>query len=222
MSMKNAITLDLETIPSQEAWVRGYVEDTIKPPWTLKKQESIEKWMLEEREGAIDEAVDKMGFDGSSNHIISFGLAIGDDPAVSFDSATVDQERDNLIAAFKYVEEKTEAFGRTFVGHNIANFDMKIIRQRAIVLRVPLPQNWPFFAKPWDLNPYDTMVQWDAKNFIKIDRLARAFGLEGKKGFDGSMVYDAWKRGEIERIGEYCRDDVELTRAVYKRMTGKD
>lgn len=219
--MKNTeVYFDLETIPSQESWVREYAEETVKPPGTLKKAESIEKWMQEEREGAIDDAVDKMGFDGSSNHIISFGVAVGDMPAVSFDSATVEEERANIIRAFEYVDQHTDKFGRVFVGHNVSGFDMKIVRQRCIVLGIPLPQ-WPFSAKPWDNNPFDTMVQWDPKNYIKIDRLAKAFGLEGKKGFDGSMVYDAWKNGEIARIGEYCRDDVELTRAVYLRMVGR-
>lgn len=216
--MTDFVCLDIETIPSQEAWVAQFAEKYVKPPGTLKKQESIDKWIAEEREGAIQDSIDKMGFDGSTNHIICIGVSINDQDPVSFSAETVDQEAGALKAFYSYISDLDRP---QVVGHNIAGFDLKIIRQRSIVLGIPLPANLPFFAKPWEFNPYDTMVQWDPRNNIKLDRLAQAFGIPGKDGMDGSKVYGAWKEGRHQEIAEYCRADVEMTRAVFKRMTGR-
>jgi predicted PolB exonuclease-like 3'-5' exonuclease len=76
----------------------------------------------------------------------------------------------------------------------------------------------PFDAKPWDRNPFDTMVQWDSKNNAKLDKIARALGLEGKGDVDGSDVYQMWKDGKFTEIADYCKSDVAMTREVYKKM----
>jgi predicted PolB exonuclease-like 3'-5' exonuclease len=71
------------------------------------------------------------------------------------------------------------------------------------------------------MNPYDTMVQWTGspRDYVKLDLLAKAFGVPGKQGMDGSKVYQAWKDGQIKEIAEYCRDvDVPMTRNVYQKM----
>ena len=41
------IYLDIETVPSSEAWVKDAVEQKTKPPATHKKQETIDKWYSE-------------------------------------------------------------------------------------------------------------------------------------------------------------------------------
>jgi predicted PolB exonuclease-like 3'-5' exonuclease len=38
-------------------------------------------------------------------------------------------------------------------------------------------------------------------------------------GIDGSQVFDFYKAGKLSGIADYCKRDVETTRAVYKRMT---
>ncbi|WP_284692740.1 3'-5' exonuclease, partial [Escherichia coli] len=37
-----------------------------------------------------------------------------------------------------------------FIGHNIAEFDLKFLFQRAVVLGVKPPKVIPFGARPWD------------------------------------------------------------------------
>lgn len=56
-------------------------------------------------------------------------------------------------------------------------------------------------------------------NRVKLDTLAQAFGVGGKGDIDGSMVHDYYAAGRINELIEYCANDVEMTRAVYKRMT---
>ena len=42
--------------------------------------------------------------------------------------------------------------------------------------------------------------------------------MAGKGDFDGSMVAEAWAKGEHDKIAAYCRDDVETVRAIYRKF----
>jgi len=213
------IYIDIETIPSQEIWAHDYIKDTIKPPGQMKKAETIAKWEAEEKQSAILEAMDKLALDGAMNHIVCIGVAINNNPPISFVAKEHLQEAKILRDFFDYIAGNCGKWGiqNTWIGHNISGFDLKIIRQRSMILNVKPLIEIPFEGKPWDKNPFDTMLQWDAKNFIKLDKIARAFGIKGK-GIDGSQVYEMWKNGLFEMLSDYCENDVDLTRKVYKRM----
>lgn len=210
------IYLDIETIPSQLPWVSEYVSATVKPPGTIKKAESILKWEQESKADAVSEAMDKCSFDGAMNHIICIGVAIDDGDPVAIVANSPDQESYMLQTFYSLIGSLPIV--NTFVGHNISGFDMRVIKQRSMVLGVKPCEHIPFDAKPWDRNPYDTMHVWDSKNNTKLDKIARAMGFEGKGDIDGSDVYPLWKAGEYDKIAEYCRSDVSLVRNVYKKM----
>lgn len=214
------IYFDIETIPGQTPWVIDYISQTIKPPATMKKQETIDKWYIEESDNAILEALSKTAFDGAMNHIVCIGVAIDDQPVKTFSAARHEEEAGIIASFYDYIAGCE--FGHTFIGHNSIGFDMRIIRHRSIVLGVMPPAWMPFEARPWENSQYDTMLRWDAKNFISQDKLARALGIDGKKDMDGSDVYDQWKSGNHEKIAAYCADDVETVRKIYKRMTFKE
>ena len=160
--------------------------------------------------------MDKCSFDGALNHIICLGLAIDDADPIAITANTIDQEA-TLLTEFYSLIGSLPIVSR-FVGHNISGFDLKVIKQRSIVLGVKPCPHMPFDAKPWDRNPFDTMVQWDSKNNAKLDKIARAMGFEGKGEVDGSDVYPMWKEGKFKEIIDYCKADVVLTRQVYKKM----
>lgn len=212
------IYLDIETIPSQLDWVTEHITNTTKPPSNIKKPESIDAWYAEKHEQAIEDNLRKCSFDGAMNHIICIGVAIDDHDPVTFSAESEEKERDVIETFYAYIENNTDIFGNIFVGHNISGFDLRVILQRSIILNVQPCENVPFHAKPWDHNPFDTMAKWDFRNSIKLDVLAKALGLEGKQGVNGSMVYDMWDAGQDEDIAEYCKDDVRLVREVHKRM----
>lgn len=211
------IYLDIETIPGQSPWIEEYVASKIKPPGTIKKAESIAKWYDESFEEAKAEAMGKTSFDGGLCQIVCIGCAIDDEEPVSFSAKNMAEEHTMLIEFYAWLKNK-DTFGMRFVGHNIAGFDLRVLRQRSIVLGIKPPEGIPFNAKPWELNPFDTMVQWDQKNMTSLDKLARIFGIHGKDGIDGSMVYPMWLEGKHEEIAAYCRDDVRITRDVFKKM----
>lgn len=207
--------LDIETIPSQLDWVRDFIIDGIKHPGNIKKPESIEKWYEENLNDAIESALEKTALDGDLNHIVAIGYAVDDDPCVCNVAQIIDDEAQLLEDFFKVC---TSLKYPTIIGHNVSQFDMKVIRHRALILGVPLPRQLPWAAKPWDNNPFDTMMQWDAKNYISLDKLCRAFGMGGKGDIDGSMVYKLWKNKEFDKLSAYCADDVNKVREIAKRM----
>lgn len=207
------IYLDIETVPSSESWVREYVSASVTHPGQMKKPETIAKWEAEDKPQAVDDAMDKCAFDGAMNQIVCIGVAIEDEPVHTF----VGEEKKLVSEAFSFIGQP--GFYAKFVGHNLIGFDLRVLRQRGIVLGLKPPASIPFNAKPWDdARCYDTMVQWDGKNSTKLDKIAKAFGIPGKGSTDGSQVHQMWKDGKINEIAQYCASDVELTRQVYRKM----
>jgi predicted PolB exonuclease-like 3'-5' exonuclease len=65
------------------------------------------------------------------------------------------------------------------------------------------------------------MVQWDSQQRAggSMDRLCRLLGIPGKGDISGADVWPMVQSGRIQEVAKYCRDDVERTRAMHKRMT---
>lgn len=221
--MSDPIYLDIETIPSQDTAVHERIAATITPPGTLKKPESIAEWEKEKKPAAVKEAIAKTSFDGAYGHICCIGWAVRDGKTKSasmpkFDEATI------LGAFFNSAHAELKGdrafyMRPTIVGHNVVDFDIRFIWQRAIVLGVRVPEWFPRDPKPWGEDTFDTMTAFaGARNRISMDNLCRALGIPDKGEVDGSMVAGMWERGEHEAIAEYCRADVERTRAIHKRM----
>ena len=64
------------------------------------------------------------------------------------------------------------------------------------------------------------MLMWSSDQHKRgsMDRICRALGIPGKGDFDGSMVATTWPV-DPEKVIAYCKDDVERTRQMYKRLT---
>lgn len=212
------IYLDIETIPSQLPWVKDYIAEKTTPPGNIKKQETVDAWYAEKHQDAIEEALLKCSFDGAVNHIICISASAANGEPVSFYQKDIENEGLLLLDFYTWLQNSSSEFGRVFVGHNVSGFDLKVIRQRSIILGVKPPPGIPFDAKPWEKNPFDTMVQWDSKNMTSLDKIARALGIEAKSDVDGSMVYQMWKEGKHKEIADYCCDDVRMVREVYKKI----
>lgn len=221
------IYLDIETVPTNSQKVREKIAETIKAPAQYKKPESIEQWMVENKESAIADQLAKTSFDGAYGHIVCIGIAIDDQKAISYQAPSLDYEKSVIEMAFGYLSNVVgfDTYSGSlerksvFIGHNIANFDLRFLFKRAVVLGIKPPSFIPFHAKPWDSSIYDTMDKWDSQNRNSLAKLCDVLGIPVKSGMDGSMVADYYAQGRIDEIAEYCREDVEATRSVYKRMT---
>lgn len=227
------IYLDIETIPSQVPAVKDAIsadaQEEIKAlsaPKSYKKPEAIEEWMSDKKAeilNGVEEKYARCGLDGATNHIVCIGIHIEGHFPVTFSDQGKDalaEEQIILQKFFNYLEERVKSYQKpVFVGHNIVGFDLKIVKQRSIVLGIKPPECIPFNTKPWDANPYDTMAQWDAKSFVSLDKICKALSLPGKGDITGSDVYRLWREGKIDEIAEYCAQDVAKVRQVHKRMT---
>ncbi len=64
----------------------------------------------------------------------------------------------------------------------------------------------------------DVLSGYQSRARASLSDTAVLLGFPGKLGFDGSQVWDAYLRGEITRIRQYCETDVINTWLVYLRF----
>ena len=222
------IYLDIETLPTTDAEAIAEIAASIKPPGTLKKQESIDAWFAENKEQAVKEAVHKTGFSGLYGSIACICYAV-DDGEVHTVSVYGGDEEEMLIDFYEHIVQLTSIEAHhgmvmspvTFVGHNIIGFDLPFIKHRSIINAVRPPASFikAFDAKPWGNEVADTMLMWssDKEKRASMDKLCKAFGIPGKGDFDGSMVAETWPV-DPKKVIDYCKQDVERTRQMYKRL----
>jgi 3'-5' exonuclease len=210
------ITFDIETLPTNDAEVIAEFEKTIQPPANYSKPETIEKWMSENKASALAEKVAKTSFDGLYGRVAC--IAWGDDQGI-FASGADMSEGDAIQLFFDYVANQREV---VFIGHNIAGFDLPFLKHRSIILGIKPPRSllYAMNAKPWDTCIQDTMLLWstDREKRVSMDKLCKAFGIQGKGDFDGSMVAAEWIKNP-QRVIDYCKEDIARTMQIYNRMT---
>jgi len=213
------ITIDGETIPTQDAKIYEYLIENVTPDSRLKDPVKIEADIQKKREAVLDKA----GLEGWCNHIICLGVQIDDHEPVTFHTDTIEKERDIIIQFFDYITGNCGAYAHTYIGHNIVGFDLKVLRQRCMILGIQWPAIFEgAFHDKWGESVYDTQLRWCGNNrdYISLEKLCLAFGIESPKGdMTGADVYKYWKAGRIEDIAEYCKGDVRATYALYRNMT---
>ena len=225
------LTLDIETLPTTDAEIIAEIAASIKPPANYSKPETIAKWLEENKEQAVKEAVHKTGFSGLYGSIACICYAFDDGDVFTVDcrdgEATMLEQFNAHVLDMTAIEIHS---GRcdmdiTIVGHNVAAFDLPFLKHRSIIHQVkPVPVLLKVMqAKPWDGCIADTMLMWspDKEKRASMDKLCRAFGIPGKGDFDGSMVAETWPV-DPQKVLDYCADDVRRAREIYLRLTFSD
>lgn len=214
---------DIETIPAQDPAIKAEIAASITAPAQFKKADSIAEWLAQNRDSEAEAQWLKTSFDGGVGHVCVIGLAVDDDAPISY--AVGDLSRTDEIAVLEnFFSHLTDVGHCQLIGHNSISFDMPFLWKRAMVLGVKPPFNFPRNPKPWSELVADTMLLWDANQRAggSMDRICRLMGIAGKGDFGGADVWpeirDNGKAG-IAKVAEYCRADVERTRAMFKRMT---
>lgn len=220
--------LDIETLPTTDHEVIEEIRKSISAPANYSKPETIQKWMEENAESALAEKIAKTSFDGMYGSIACICYAFDDGKVYSVDCR--EGEKLMLEQFYQHVFDMTTtphhsgfASSRvTVVGHNVAAFDLPFIKHRSIIHQVrPIDSMLKAFAaKPWSDEIADTMLMWssDPHKRGSMERICRALGLGGKGDFDGSMVAATWPV-DPQKVIDYCKQDVERTRQMYKRLT---
>jgi hypothetical protein len=139
-----------------------------------------------------------------------------------------DSERDIVQRFFDGIERYTPQL----VSWNGSGFDLPVLHYRAMIHGIAGCCYWDvgdnnrdfkynnylgrFHTRHLDL--MDVLAGYQNRAWAPLDEIAQLCGLPGKLGMDGSQVYPAWKRGEIEGIRNYCETDVANTYLLFQRF----
>ena len=229
--MATPLHIDIETVPSQEEWVRKFIADNIKPPGNIKKEESIQKWFAEKADTAIDTELAKTSFNGSVGEIICIGYAIEDAEVEIAGRKLGESEGDMIqnfvdaVAGFRMGEHTETRPQFTWIGHYITGFDLHFLWQRCRVHSIDLPFALPHNVKPWHPDVYDTCHEWKLDNtgFGSLDAALKCLKIESLNdgSIDGSKVWGLIQAGEYDKVFNYCKGDVGDARNLYRRLIGQ-
>ncbi len=236
------VVIDIETIPDQsENAIENIAKDlVVKAPDMLKPQliqvlnldakikstvpELKSMWLEKFGEQAkLDQAKEqwlKTSFDGAKGNICCI--------CVSVDGGVIHKfyggEEQSLLNDFNdYIEtfaRPSQLLKPYFIGHNSIKFDLPFLHKRMIINKIK-PSFELIAHGRHGVNCFDNMIEWAGYgNRISMDNLASALSVKGKtEGMDGSQVWPEYEKGNIQKIADYCADDVECTYDIYKRLT---
>lgn len=228
------VFFDVETIPGQSPQAILASED-VKPPGTLKKQESIAAWWACESEQAIRDNHLKQSLDGGCwGEIISIAATTNEGQEWVRCRQQGQSEAELLQDFGRAVQGWLDTTAFTgpdgwrwplgdpwFIAHNAA-FDVGYLWRRCVVNNVRLPFKLPAPSSRAGQHYGDTMTLWAGfGGRISLDNLCKALGIESPKGdMTGAQVYPAWQAGEYERIAQYNLDDARACAQVWQRLNG--
>ena len=134
---------------------------------------------------------------GGWDHIEKLGISV----ACAYDSKS-DQFLSFRENELKKLIDLCEE--RLVIGYNIRGFD--------------LPVMVPYGLDPRKLDVFDIMYDLETltrQRFLKLEAVARGTLGTGKSA-DGLQAVEWWKSGQIQKIIDYCMQDVKVTRDVFQ------
>lgn len=137
---------------------------------------------------------------GGWSHIDRMGLAA----AILFDVEESNFIRFTEDDARRLIEHILDA--REIIGYNVLRFDYEVLRPYGLISGKELK------AKTTDLMIH---IQRELGFRLRLDNLAEATLKEQKSG-DGLMSVEWYKAGEIEKVLNYCEQDVRVTHKLWE------
>ena len=212
------LTVDIETRPPELREDQLQEIGTMKAPRTLKKPESIKKW--------VDDFIGKgqhyrkLSLDTLFADIVSIAIKNGSgDPVCWVDQPGEDTKPIEYFA--EALADIVDSGPFVLIGHNVVGFDAPILWRH---LKASGYQQLAAAIKPTGKyrSPqyFDTMLQYPGDRMHGLKLLAVANDWPVVEGFSGAKVYDAWLAGEYDAIEEYNINDVELTWKLYRYLIG--
>ncbi len=218
--MTPVLAFDIETVPDVEG---------LRRLWGLDAQVS---------EAAVVELASQRrrqatGSDFLPAHLqrvvaISCALRSGEGLRIWSLGSPQDGEREIVQRFFDGIEKYTPQL----VSWNGSGFDLPVLHYRALFHGVAGTRYWDqgeddrefrfnnylarYHSRHVDL--MDVLAGYVNRAWAPLDEIAQLCGLPGKLGMDGSQVWPAWQRGEIEAIRNYCETDVANTYLLFQRF----
>jgi len=203
------LTLDLETTPSNH---RPDPTD-VKPPANYKDPEKIRQY----QESQVENEYRRQALDSMQGQILCIGFAFDDRPA----ECIYHENEQEMLAYLETLLLKHPMNDVFWIGKDIKSFDLKWLHRKAI--KYQLEDLFQYIPKhKYSHQIEDISELWsplDNREYVKMSKIAEFLGLDGKLGdMDGSQVHDYWQEGRIQEIIDYCKQDIETTRQIYKAI----
>jgi hypothetical protein len=163
---------------------------------------------------------------------ISCALRAGDSFKV-FSLSEPDASEGEIVQRFF---DGIEKYTPQLVSWNGGGFDLPVLHYRGLLHGVTAPRYWDWGdgdygdSREFKFNNYlnryhtrhldlmDVLAMYSGRANAPLDDLAKLLGFPGKLGMDGSQVWNAYQRGEMAAIRDYCETDVVNTHLVYLRF----
>lgn len=231
--MKTRIFADIETTPPLGGERNGMNTRLINKLVGRKTKSQV---IADDAEnvGVTDESFGKLSFHAEYGQVLAIGVAVEQNGVVTrqgifgFDTQTGKfhgDEAKTLRGFWRLLKQLGFGGDDLIIGHNLMEFDLPFIIKRSRILDVSVTVNFNF-AKYRSKPIFDTMREWSLWSFgdpfLSLEELAEILNLDMQKteGIDGSTIYENYLAGNHSLIAEYCLQDVLITRAIFRKLTG--
>lgn len=198
------IALDIETLHlSKNEWVSLMDVDSSTSETDLAK---------------LEKEYERSVFDATFSRIVCIGVIVFQDDMTPADALAWYGPNEKEILG-QFWSRMAVMRPELIIAHNGLSFDLPFIKKRSIIHQVK-PTMEISLAKFRTTPVYDTMAvwaNWETRNSVKLDVLARALGVEGKSG-SGENISGMCEKQQWDEIAKYCLQDAYVAYACYCRM----
>lgn len=228
MNIEKILFIDVETVSQTEYY--SELREDVATLWQ-EKYDQIKKRAPEKytNDSTAENCLPDMGLFAEFGKIACISISYlhkeGNELKMRLKSIYGEDEA-KVLESFAQLLHKLNGKNYSLCGHNIREFDVPYIARRMIINNIPLPQILLNARnKKWDSPVIDTMEMWkfgDYKHYTSLKLLCNALNIESpKKGMDGSDVYRVYyQERDLNRISQYCEDDVIATVQVFLKLSG--
>lgn len=225
MPIDNKIFLDIETLPPSTGGHFERIKAGVSAPANYKKPESIAEWMAANGDAVAREQFQRLALDGLYGEVCVVAFAVGDGPPTHRSSHGADEQA-MLRSIFADIDAQATtgpspyAHKLTVVGHNVGDFDLRFLMQRAVRYEIPVPASLrsAFDPEKGRYNIIDTMKTWGGfKGYVKLKDLSRELCGDTSIDIDGADVARVWQT-DPALVAHHCVEDVKRVRELYRRF----
>lgn len=222
--LSNVLFLDIETVSATsrlEELDERLQKNWIKKAAFLHREETVDAARIYQEKAAIFAEYGRIV-------VIGLGFFTQDGDRLSLRlKALYDRDENKLLKDFNRILSRMKSDELQLCAHNGKEFDFPYLCRRLLINRLPMPEVLRISGKkPWEIRHLDTMEMWkfgEYKHYTSLDLLANVFEIpSSKRDMDGSLVGKVYyEENNLDKIADYCLDDVQVTARLFLRMTGR-
>lgn len=218
--MTSVLVFDIETVPDADGLRKLYKLNSDLTPTDIVEM-------------AFQSRRQTVGNDFLPLHIhkivaISCALRDKNDFRIWSLGSTKDTEKELIQRFFEGIDKYTPQL----VSWNGSGFDLPVLHYRSMIYGIQASRYWEMGENDrefkWNnylsryhnrhLDLMDLLALYQPRANVSLNDLALLIGFPGKLGMDGSQVWDAFQKGEITAIRNYCETDVVNTYLLFLRF----